>query len=771
MRSAMAKGPRQGRAWLLLPLALSLATGSCAAQTARPPQAGSPSRPIIVLALDGADWLALDPLVQAGSLPTFAKLKAAGRTGIMRSTPPLLSPILWTTIATGREPEDHGVLDFMVDLPSGGQAPVAVTSRRVPALWNLFSDAGRRVGVVGWWATWPAESLRGVVISDRVMPQLTRADAQLDPGAIAPASEVARFQKKLVRPESLVLDDLARYLPLTAGEFDLALRASPSEGSRYRSPIAHLAAVVAATRSYSAMSTALLTSDPPDLLMVYLEGIDTVSHLWVRDRERGPRAIASAYRDADTLLAQLAGAAPRNTWILVCSDHGFEPADAGVPEDPADLAGPAAAWHRPYGMVAAIEAGVLAGPDPPPGRPRDLGTVTLLDIAPTLLHAAGLPIGALMTGRVVPGLLPDEAAGRPLARVSLPDRPAGNAPAAGPADAEVLARLQALGYVGARPTSLARQNLGEILYRRGRLEAAERELRAVVEAQPQNLSALLWLAKTLRDQKRPREAFAIYQRALGLPSGIRDAGVEAMEVAAGAGLAAEARRLLASLRSAPADAAALHTARAVISQAEGRTAEADRALRAALAADPLCFEALSRLMESSLAGHRPRQALPFLQEAARRAGGSARHLALLGEGLLAAGDAAEAETAMGRALALAPDSASVRLTLGRSQIAQGAGERALASLEVTPPSVERSILLGAARSQQSQWAQAAAHYREALAAGRTSPELLNGLAWAELRQGHAQEAAALLDRSLSLKREQPEISRLRAQIQGSAHGR
>ena len=64
------------------------------------------------------------------------------------------------------------------------------------------------------------------------------------------------------------------------------------------------------------------------------------------------------------------------------------------------------------------------------------------------------------------------------------------------------ARLEALGYIGADTTSLARQNLGEILYREGNYGGAERELREVVAAQPQNTAALLWLAKAVRAQGR-----------------------------------------------------------------------------------------------------------------------------------------------------------------------------------------------------------------------------------------------------------------------------
>ena len=106
--------------------------------------------PIAIIAVDGADWQAIDLLLTAGRLPAFAVLKAGGGIGTMRAEPPLLSPIIWTTIATGRNPEDHGVLDFMVDQPGGGQMPVSGGARRTKALWEIFSDAGRPVLVAGW---------------------------------------------------------------------------------------------------------------------------------------------------------------------------------------------------------------------------------------------------------------------------------------------------------------------------------------------------------------------------------------------------------------------------------------------------------------------------------------------------------------------------------------------------------------------------------------------------------------------------------------------
>jgi len=749
---------------LFFPLAVA-----CSGKDA-PPAPGHGGRQIILVGLDAADWAVADPMLKAGLLPAFARLRASGRTGVMAATPPLLSPILWTTIATGRPPDEHGVLDFMMDRPGGGQEPVSVASRRVPALWNLFSDAGRRVGVVGWWATWPAEAVNGTIVSDRVAPQLGGGGLGLAEGSVAPASVTARLASAFIQPGQLGFEDLRAYVPLSRGEFDAARSARErSDPALYKDRIAHLASVVAGTRSYSGIARSLLAEGPLDLLAVYIESIDTVSHLFVSDPRRGPSAIAAAYRDADALLVRLAEASPPDAWFVVCSDHGFYPADAGVAEDPSDLAGPASAWHRPYGIVAAIEAAALAGRATPTGGA--LGPVTPLDIAPTVLHAAGLPVGDRMPGRVVRELLPPEAVARPVARASFPDVAPRLTPASAQnVDADLTARLRALGYVGGSGTSLARRNLGEILYRRGKLVAAEHELRAAADAQPRDLGALLWLAKVLRDQRRAQEALRVYAQAAALGEGPGDELVEGAEVAVAAGLLDEGRGLL---RGAPRPAALAnaHVARAILAQGAHDEGGAESELRAALARDPLSFEALSRLLDLLVREHRVGPAIPVFRKAAELAPRSPRHVALLGECLLAAGAAPEAEQALARALGLAPDGTAVRLDLARAQMAQRKLDLAAATLAEASASRERSVLLGAICSLQERWADAAAHYASALEAGPSTTDVLNALGWSKLKLGQSQDAADLFRRSLALDRNQPEIGRLVAGLAAPEGGR
>src|SRR5205814_1464161 len=148
-----------------------------------------------------------------------------GAIGTMRAEPPLLSPIIWTTIATGRRPEDHGVLDFLVDRPGGGQAPVGSNARRTKALWEIFSDAGKASLVAGWWATWPPDPVHGVIGSDRLAGPHMRLEspAANEASVVYPSSRLNDVAISRVLPTSIDYAALRQFVPLTRQEFDEAV--------------------------------------------------------------------------------------------------------------------------------------------------------------------------------------------------------------------------------------------------------------------------------------------------------------------------------------------------------------------------------------------------------------------------------------------------------------------------------------------------------------------------------------------------------------------
>jgi len=124
---------------------------------------------LLIVGLDGADWLILDPLLEQGKMPNLRRLIDHGVRAKLLTISPMLSPVIWTTIATGVEPGRHGILDFLVQKPDGtGRQPVTSLQRRTPTFWEMLGDAGATVGVVGWWATWPAGPVNGYLVTERI---------------------------------------------------------------------------------------------------------------------------------------------------------------------------------------------------------------------------------------------------------------------------------------------------------------------------------------------------------------------------------------------------------------------------------------------------------------------------------------------------------------------------------------------------------------------------------------------------------------------------
>ena len=125
---------------LALLVLLGITCGACA------PQPAGRSPLVVFIGADGATPEVIDELRSAGRLPAFERLIRTGTYGKMQSLAArrilseddrrrYASPIVWTTIATGKVPEKHGVRDFV--LPIQGSASVWMGSEEEPARAEL----------------------------------------------------------------------------------------------------------------------------------------------------------------------------------------------------------------------------------------------------------------------------------------------------------------------------------------------------------------------------------------------------------------------------------------------------------------------------------------------------------------------------------------------------------------------------------------------------------------------------------------------------------
>jgi hypothetical protein len=370
-----------------------------------------------LIAIDGLERRMSAQLAERGDMPHLARLLAQGASARLRAEPERVPAIVWTTVATGRGPEAHGIQAPSARRIAGLRNPVAVKedgalagalartadvlrlSRAEPAssvlrgvktFWNVASEKGLRVGVVNWWATWPADAVNGYLVSDRAFFKKEKGGT--------PDREVHPPEAFGQLPAPDPAAERAEALDLFATSASRALR-----GER-----------------------------APDLEAVYLPGLDITTMQQLGEANSADlatldlrlAAVRAYYLFVDRLLGETLKTLRPDDVLIVVGDPG-RLARTGM--------GPAEGTLIVYGG---------------PAQAGELGVVSERDVAPTVLHLVGLPVSQEMEGRVLTAAFTAPfASAHPVRQVpTYGQRPA--ARQAGSAfDEEMLEQLKALGYV------------------------------------------------------------------------------------------------------------------------------------------------------------------------------------------------------------------------------------------------------------------------------------------------------------------------------------
>lgn len=436
-------------------------------------------RRLLVIGWDAADWQVISPLMDGGLMPTLARFVEGGAMGNLATLRPVLSPMLWTTLATGKLPAQHGVHGFVEPLPdASGVRLVGSTTRTCKALWNICTQAGLKTHAIGWYASHPAEPISGVCVSDQFLEMHRSGDDPWPPppdGAVHPAGLVDRLAALRVRPRELVAGDLLPFIP-RLGEIDLRRDPRPSR----------LAEALAACASVHAVATDVLSRDDWDVAFVYYDALDRVGHEFMpyhpprlphispADFEVYQHVMTGMYRFHDMMLDPLLHLAGPDATVVIVSDHGFH-SDHRRPSVMGGTAeAQAALWHRHYGILA------MKGPSIAPDE--RLYGATLLDIAPTLLTLLGLPIGSDMPGRPLLQAFKPDARPASIERVASWDTTPGDAGQHAPtarvdaaASVAALRQLVDLGYLAPQDNASG-PALAEVAEREGRFNLAVSQL-------------------------------------------------------------------------------------------------------------------------------------------------------------------------------------------------------------------------------------------------------------------------------------------------------
>jgi predicted AlkP superfamily phosphohydrolase/phosphomutase/tetratricopeptide (TPR) repeat protein len=351
---------------------------------------------ILLIGWDGADWKYINPLLDAGLMPNLQKLVEGGSMGRLATLDPPLSPTLWTSIATGKRPYQHGIHGFTEPDPSGeGIRPIYSTNRKVKAIWNILTQHGLKTHVVGWWPSHPAEPINGVMISNlyqRASKPIHEPWHMLK-GTVHPEDKADLLAKLRIHPEELTGNHIEPFVP----NLD---KVDQSKDKRLIS----IAKVLADCSTIHSAATYIMEHEEWDFIAVYYDAIDHFCHgfmkyhpprrphISIQDYELYKDVVAGGCRFHDMMLGRLMELSGEDTTIILLSDHGFHPDHNRPNAIPKEPAGPAVE-HSPFGILVMNGEGIK--------KDDTIVGASLLDITPTLLHLYGLPVAEDMDGKVL----------------------------------------------------------------------------------------------------------------------------------------------------------------------------------------------------------------------------------------------------------------------------------------------------------------------------------------------------------------------------------
>lgn len=283
----------------------------------------APASPkLFVLGVDGATFEVID--AHADVLPNFARLKAQGSRGVLRSVEPMFSPLLWTTIASGRTPDEHGVRGFRVHSDDC----------KVARFWDVAEEKGEAVGLYKWLVDYPPRAFK---TGGFWVPSWLAPDVQTSPPELSVVKEL-ELSKRLRRKQVAAKHGttaLALDLVKVGVRFStLAKAVTWSVQEKLTHPdLVQTNVELQKLRGWvdRDVYVAQVYRTKPGIASFTYYATDGLAHLyWDKYAAAGAGEVTpvlAAYMQADAILGDVRAMMGPDARLIVVSDHGFKAMD------------------------------------------------------------------------------------------------------------------------------------------------------------------------------------------------------------------------------------------------------------------------------------------------------------------------------------------------------------------------------------------------------------------------------------------------------------
>jgi predicted AlkP superfamily phosphohydrolase/phosphomutase len=388
------------------------------------------ARRVTLVGIEGASMSYVLRAVAEGKLPNFARLIESGASGPLRTLYPTESLSVWTSVATGKLPRQHGLkgfyryrfpgvathfsirprgLDFrsLDRLGLIQRSAVTAAQRRTQPFWTILSGFGVEVGLVRLWGTYPADEIRGFVVSEYFHRQVReRFDPPL-PRLTFPEELFDDLSSMVVFPDALDPEGLRRFVDDSV----------ELEGDDFPWK-AELTRALADDLTSQSIGRILRERYHPSVFAVYLFGLDTIGHYFTRyqqpesfgdvsdaEMRKYGRVVEAYYRYLDAIVGDYMQRREENETIVVLSGHGMEALSLPRRIVEPFMGNPyVSGFHEnaPDGLLILNGAGIAPG--------IKIQDASVVDITPTLLYLIGLPLGRDMDGTLLTDVLAEDVA-------------------------------------------------------------------------------------------------------------------------------------------------------------------------------------------------------------------------------------------------------------------------------------------------------------------------------------------------------------------------
>ncbi|MDY7033038.1 MAG: alkaline phosphatase family protein [Thermodesulfobacteriota bacterium] len=425
---------------------------------------------ILWIGIDSATWTIIDPMMAMGKLPNLSTLIKRGCSGKLKTFVPTHSPVIWTTKATAKSPEKHGIRDFLIykikgisgylevkpldpviskilskaaDLGLVERRPVTSLDRRALPIWDIVSELGHTVGVSSWFVTDPIEKIDGFMVPEFFYRIGHGQRDHIDSMSMAHPMNIDNDLKNLRSGINKIFDKKETEEEIRE-EFHIGGSIKNDEKLKF-----HILKVFYLHDVLRRQVTDhLLNLFDPDMLMVYFHGVDAVQHQFWSDRKKDQsifkEVIPLYYEYVDSIIGRLMEKISGTKTIFITSDHGHGPVKWYK-----NLYNKIVGHNKISGSHANGPDGIFIASGHGIKQNVSLQGISVYDIVPTILSILGLPVARDMDGQPISQIL--DASVSPITyidsyegRISVGSGEADNLKE----DNEILERLKDLGYIG-----------------------------------------------------------------------------------------------------------------------------------------------------------------------------------------------------------------------------------------------------------------------------------------------------------------------------------